>query len=262
MLVKKILRKLTYPLSIAPKPHHDEGSSYADTHLDSTKGTNYESGYQSNLGQKLYYEIEKPILRKIFNDVDSAASYLDFAAGTGRISILAADFLEDITLIDVSASMLDVAEERFSKVNIYCQDFRDENSKICKSFDLITAFRFFANAEPQLRDDAFDFISRHLKKNGLFVFNNHRNFWSIPYFLGRVFLLRYPYGMTHKEVALLAEKNGFEFVRCISFGVLPYNEKKTLLPWGVNKVFEKFYVKSWFRNLRLGSNVVYVFKKT
>jgi hypothetical protein len=49
-----------------------------------------------------------------------------------------------------------------------------------ESFDLITAFRFFVNAEPALRRAAVHALAPLLAPDGCFIFNNHQNINS-PY---------------------------------------------------------------------------------
>ena len=83
--------------------------------------------------------------------------------------------------MDISSSMLDGKEEKLKNSKIIIEDFRKTNSLSEKKFDLITAFRFFPNAEPVLRQKAMKFISDHIKDKGYIIFNNHKNFWSIPF---------------------------------------------------------------------------------
>jgi SAM-dependent methyltransferase len=49
-------------------------------------------------------------------------------------------------------------------------------------FDLVTAFRFFGNAQDDLREAALQAIHRSLRPGGYLILDNHRN----PYTLNRI----------------------------------------------------------------------------
>ena len=59
------------------------------------------------------------------------------------------------------------------------------NISLDKKFDLITAFRFFQMLN-LFKKNAMEFISKNLSENGILIFNNHKNFWSIPFFIERL----------------------------------------------------------------------------
>lgn len=119
--------------------------------------------------------MEKKIIEGFLVD-RKISNHLDFASGTGRI----AHFLEKNTkeqyLIDASKKMLDHAKKilDINKSIFINEDFNKIN--LNKKFDLITAFRFFPNAEIFLRNEAMKFISEHLDDGGLLIINNHHNY--------------------------------------------------------------------------------------
>jgi SAM-dependent methyltransferase len=53
-------------------------------------------------------------------------------------------------------------------------------------FDLITSFRFFGNAQDELRVAALDAIAALLRPGGLLIVNNHRNPLSVAEILYRI----------------------------------------------------------------------------
>jgi predicted TPR repeat methyltransferase len=154
------------------------------------------------------------------------SNHLDFASGTGRI----AHFLEKNTkeqyLIDASKKMLDHAKKilDINKSIFINEDFNKIN--LNKKFDLITAFRFFPNAEIFLRNEAMKFISEHLDDGGLLIINNHHNFWSIPFIFSRLTFRSNGFGMSHKEVLELVKSNNLKIYRYKSIGLLTNKEKK------------------------------------
>jgi hypothetical protein len=71
--------------------------------------------------------------------------------------------------------MLAVARKKLKRTEIIETDITAENILKPRKFNLITAFRFFLNAEPELRLAAIRAITELLDDDGYFVFNNHQN---------------------------------------------------------------------------------------
>jgi SAM-dependent methyltransferase len=102
------------------------------------------------------------------------AKYLDFACGTGRITSLVEPLVRDSVGVDVSASMVAEAARKCPRTRFVLRDITAQPLDE-RDFDLATAFRFFGNAENDLRRAVFRAVSSHLRIGGYFVFNNHRN---------------------------------------------------------------------------------------
>ena len=100
--------------------------------------------------------------------------YLDFACGTGRITRVVAPLARDSIGVDVSPSMLDVARAKCPRTNFVQADLTRDTRDIGQ-FDLITSFRFFGNAQDELRGAALDVIAALLRPGGHLLINNHRN---------------------------------------------------------------------------------------
>ena len=101
-------------------------------------------------------------------------------------------------------------------------------------FDLITAFRFFPNAEPALRIAAMQQLAALLAPGGKLVFNNHQNDGSLTGHLRR---LRRRLGrapmmpwMREADVQALVQASGLRIAQRHHFGVVPGTEHRTLLP--------------------------------
>lgn len=100
--------------------------------------------------------------------------YLDFACGTGRITSLVAPLARESFGVDVSDTMVEQARVKCPQTTFVIRDITAQPLDHAR-FDLATAFRFFGNAQDDLRRSAFRAVSRHLVPGGYFVFNNHRN---------------------------------------------------------------------------------------
>ena len=154
--------------------------SYRDSHQYAAKGAEYERHYETQAWEKFLWSREQEILLEILakyfagNDVH----LLDFACGTGRITSLLEDRVTTSTGVDVSGSMLAVARPKLKRTQIIEADITAENMLKPRQFNLITAFRFFLNAEPELRSMAIRKLAELLTEEGCLVFNNHHNLGS------------------------------------------------------------------------------------
>lgn len=100
--------------------------------------------------------------------------YLDFACGTGRATATVAPMCHESVGVDISPSMLEVARKRLPDTSLHLCDLTREELDL-GLFDLVTAFRFFGNAQDALREEALRAIVRRLAPKGFLVINSHRN---------------------------------------------------------------------------------------
>jgi len=151
--------------------------SYRESHKYKEKGAEYEAYYQNKKWQRFLWSREQEILVKIIEKyfVSKQVNLLDFACGTGRIAEFLENRVKTSTSVDVSASMLAVAKEKLKRTEIIEADITAENILKPRKFNLITAFRFFLNAELELRSAAIKAIVELLDDDGYLVFNNHQN---------------------------------------------------------------------------------------
>ena len=110
--------------------------------------------------------------------------YLDFACGTGRITAVVSEIVEESIGVDISESMISEAKRKLPDVDFRVCDLTRTDS-LREKFDLITAFRFFGNAEPELRISALKAISDRLELGGHLILNLHRNPYAIYAMLNR-----------------------------------------------------------------------------
>ena len=179
------------------------------------------------------------ILEKYFSGRD--IHLLDFACGTGRITELLENRVKTSTGVDVSGSMLAIARKKLKRTEIIETDITAENVLKPKKFNLITAFRFFLNAEPDLRSAAIRAIVELLDEDGYLVFNNHRNSGS-PWIKLRYMrhLKKNPEGtfniISIEQMKKLAEGAGLEIVEIYATGF--FNPPKIPVSYRLNRAID------------------------
>lgn len=188
--------------------------TYIESHKEQGYGSKYDRLYRSGSYENKIWCLEKEIiLNKILKN-KKIKKYIDFACGTGRlISVLENYSLESIG-IDVSESMLEEARKKLKKSSLIEINVLEDNSmdEKFKESDLITAFRFFLNAEPQLRTQAINKLSQYLAQDGLLIFNIHGNKYSL------YFLYVQLYNLVKRIIYFLLNRKPkiFSFKKCLS----------------------------------------------
>jgi len=154
--------------------------SYKESHKHATKGAEYEEHYEKQPWDRFLWSREQEIILQILAKYFGGREIhlLDFACGTGRIAGFLEDRVTSSTGIDVSDSMLAIAGKKLRRTEIVNADITEENILKPRKFNLITAFRFFLNAEPDLRSAAMRATAELLSDDGCFVFNNHHSLGS------------------------------------------------------------------------------------
>jgi SAM-dependent methyltransferase len=240
----------------------DSPKGYSASHLH--KGPGYERRFTSLPGRRLMWRQEKSLLTAFMKNLPiKKENYLDFASGTGRILAHVGPHFATTYALDISEQMLSVAQEKFPAARFVTADFR-ENPVVLQTlkFDLITAFRFFPNAEPELRDGAMSYIAAHLHKDGYLILNNHRTYNSTSYRVLRL-IGRLPSGtgMHHREMVQLANKYALQFLESYSLGIVPQTERRAFLPWSLTCILEKANRRLSATRHHLGYNTIYIFQQ-
>lgn len=229
-------------------------SSYSYSHLD--KGKDYHDRFESVPGRKLIWDLEKTFIKDFLDKFGCFDNALDFAGGTGRIAKEFKASSKNQYIIDVSSEMLSVAKKTIPTAVIVNKDFREDDELPDDYYDLVTAFRFFPNADVDLRKEAMEFIAKKTKPGGWVICNNHMNFLSIPYVIKRVFGRGGRYGMSSSEMIGLAKDSGLYVHGVVSMGVFSFSKRKLVFPR-----LESLLLKTTGSYHKKGCNVVYVFKK-
>jgi len=205
-------------------------SSYRDSHLGAAKAQSYDEDlWDAQAAKGLDWLVEQCLLDGILRSARSGRSLApqsaaDFACGTGRVlEFLGRHFPAPVGL-DISPDMLALARVRCPDAQLIQGDVTTTPGLAAGPFDLITAFRFFLNAEPSLRRDALAWMRACLRPDGLVVANFHLNPASLR---GRYLRLRMASAeplpmMGIEEACRLFTDNGFTVCRIIGYSYLPY----------------------------------------
>jgi len=199
------------------------GEDYRASHAVPDAGRIYNHTYEEGYYAALWNKIERPLLETTLRKLGgSEKSCLDFACGTGRITDVAAGCFGNVVGVDVSASMLSYARAA-GNVRLYNVDLTRKS--LGRTFDVITAFRFFLNADQRLRLEALRAIYEHLKDSGALVCNVQMNATS-PSGLACRAVDRLPWSlqrntMSIDEMSALLTSAGFSIEQVVPYGYLP-----------------------------------------
>jgi SAM-dependent methyltransferase len=196
---------------------------YRSSHAGPDAGRIYSKTYEAGYYAALWNKIEKPLVATTLHSLGgSDRTCLDFACGTGRITNLATEFFGTVVGVDVSASMLSCASVA-KNVRLFNIDLTRKS--LGGTFDTVTAFRFFLNADQRLRTEALHAIREHLKEGGTLVCNIQMNATS-PVGLACRVVNRLPWSQRRNttsidELSTLLSSAGFTIKQVTSYGYLP-----------------------------------------
>ena len=161
---------------------------YTDRHKG--RGPDYHATFSPDVNpyRSMVWRLEQRALNDILRNhlVPGKIAHLDFACGTGRILEHFQGNVASATGVDVSSSMMEIARKVAPGAELIEADLTQRDVLGERRFDLITAFRFFPNAEPELRRAVSSVLARHLASQGVLVFNNHKNRNSLPRRISRL----------------------------------------------------------------------------
>jgi SAM-dependent methyltransferase len=154
---------------------------YREYHTSKEAARGYHDHYASGYYAAQWKQLEQPILRRMFEEqrAKGATNMLDFACGQGRITLFGAEFFPNVLGVDYSPQMLEKArqaQQESSTVSATNPRFEVGDVRTFtaeKPFDVITAFRFFLNAEDELRKEGIRCVCRNLGPYGVFITNVH-----------------------------------------------------------------------------------------
>jgi len=217
--------------------------SYRDSHKYASKGAEYERHYETQTWDRFLWSREREILLEILDKYFAGKNVhlLDFACGTGRITSFLEDRVTTSTGVDVSESMLAIAKQKLRRTEIIEADITVGNILKPRRFNLITAFRFFLNAEDELREETIRGLAELLDEEGYLVFNNHHNLGS-PWI--KLLYARHrqknPQGifnvMSIEQMKELAESAGMKIVEIYPVGF--FHPPKVPVSYGLNRAID------------------------
>lgn len=214
----------------------DFNKDYRLSHKSKSHAAKYEDLVTGGLIYSALWEWEQRQIVEIVNSLDEGLrnSALDFACGTGRITRVIENKFDETIGLDISESMVEQARLKSSNANFIVGDVTRNPEIVNDEYDFIISFRFFLNAQDELRNSAVSFISKALKREGTFVFNIHLQKSSIQSRLLRAwwFLRREQplpcLSIAHMEEIL--EAYSLRVVQERHFGVLPTSSRFFPLP--------------------------------
>jgi predicted TPR repeat methyltransferase len=219
-------------MTINSKDIDQESSDYRKSHLGKDKGESYHAMFVNNQYRRMVWDFEKIILDRIINSYFNGSNirHLDFACGTGRILNYLANRSTESVGVDLSTSMLDIARNNNLSSEIIEADLTKYDVLGDRRFNLITAFRFFPNAQPTLRTQVIHVLERHLSDDGYLVLNNHRNTSCARNRVARLLGGGYLDGMSLDEVRSLIAKANLKIIDIHPVSIFPSSENRLLLP--------------------------------
>ena len=210
--------------------------SYRESHLGAEKARSYDEDlWDPRAAKGLDWLVEQRLLARILGSVVSSrpGSVADFACGSGRVLEFLDRFFPAPFGIDISPDMLELAHARCPRARLILGDVTTTPGLASGPFDLITAFRFFLNAEAPLRSDVLAWMRASLRPGGLVVANFHLNPASL-----RGMYLRARMNPAERIPMLgiagareLFADHGFTVRRILGYSYLPYRREGRNL-WG------------------------------
>lgn len=202
-------------------------SPYAQLHFVGGVVERYEANYRRSSYDSVVWEWQRPFVRRIIRSMAERTGrlkYLDFACGTGRIISAVEDLSTEAVGIDISPLMLARAADRV-RSRLLCGNVLTEPAIADRDYDVITAFRFFLNTEPDMRLAVMrDLAQRLHDNNSLLIFNIHGSRRSVLALTSLYRRLRGwpPLGlMSPAEVGQLIAASGLEIKGVRGWGIMP-----------------------------------------
>ncbi|MBZ9673811.1 class I SAM-dependent methyltransferase [Mesorhizobium sp. ESP7-2] len=207
----------------ADREGDEVSDNYRISHCALGYGEHYNKTHESGYYGALWTKIEKPLLVDVLGPMGGAGrKCLDFACGTGRITNIAAELFDEVVGVDVSGAMLACARV---PDNVKLRHIDMTVDPLGETFDVVTAFRFFLNAEDSLRREALTAIHDQLNDQGRLVANVHMNATSPVGVACR--MLNQVFGRTLRNTLSASRFNellvssGFTVEHLIPYGYLP-----------------------------------------
>jgi SAM-dependent methyltransferase len=219
---------------VSQQREHD----YRASLLDPAKAQRYERvRYGGPSHDNWLWGLEQQYLTDVVDRhlVGRPIRYLDFACGTGRILAFLESRVAESTGVDISANMLELARPKLRRSELIVGDPTTDPFLVPGPYDLITSFRFFLNAQDELRSAALRVLHGALADDGLLVLNIHGNRWSLrlPSVLFHRYVLRETKPirvnqLSYWKMRRLLRRHGFEVVELRGYGFLPRRLQRLL----------------------------------
>ena len=238
---------------------------YSERFQDSAAVADYESKeYGAGSYSSRIWQMQRPVVEKIIADFRTkqtgAVRLLDFACGTGRVIATLEPLVDAAEGVDISPNMVAVAREKCRRASLRVGDILTQPELLSGKFDVITAFRFLLNVEPEVRRGVLKKLRGVLRApDGLLIVNVHGNSRSLrhPAIVWRRRRERSEKTgamlneMSPSETKQLLADSGFQIVRQFGFGMLPPTFYRTPLRGLVEVVDRSLAGENWLSNLSI-----------
>ena len=233
-----------------------EHISYRKVFLHSAKA--YDELVQSKY-IRLIFRLEQDVVEKILSQINPQnKTLMDFACGTGRWTALLENYFAETTGVDVSEQMLSQAKLKCSRAKFVLTDITSETTDdalTARKFDVVTAFRFYKNAQDSLRKEVTAAIPKYLKDDGLFIFDLHLNTFSIMGILACIMrffrfsrLFKIPVlqirTISLGQIKKLFRDSELEVIDYYGMGVFPGRSNYIILPQKMLYKAESFFTRN------------------
>jgi SAM-dependent methyltransferase len=229
---------------------------YRNSHMAPTKGASYDASFKKLPYRKMVWRWEQEMLTKYAQTIcqeKESVIYLDFACGTGRILSHLESWMEESCGVDISPSMLEIAKQNQKKSKLFCGDISKNNFFPDNYFDLVPAFRFFLNAQQELRESVMQVLHNIIKPNGYLIFNIHMNKGCLleksikVYEKVRNIHDDHEFAISIKEIETLVESANFKILKMDHFGIIPiYSDRHRFLLNPIYNIEELISQKPFF----------------
>jgi SAM-dependent methyltransferase len=216
------------------EPAEAAAFSYRASHLGADKARLYDEDlWDPRAAKGLDWLVEQQLLAGVLSaGVPSGSlSAADFACGTGRVLEFLGRYFPSPVGIDISPDMLALARARCPQATVLLGDVTTAPDLAPGPFDLITAFRFFLNAEPDLRSEVLTWMREALRPGGLVIANFHLNPRSLrgTYLRARMKPAGRPPMMSVTNACRLFAAHGFAIRQVLGYSFLPYRRSGRVL---------------------------------
>jgi len=192
----------------------------------SAQAVAWDDAYSQPNYNTFIWELQKARLRQIFARLQKAKPtlrHLDFACGTGRVMLGVEDFVSQSVGIDVSPQMITRARAKLPCAEFRHGDILANADLLDGQYDVITAFRFFLNADPEVRTPVLRLLGQHLSgEHARLIFNIHSNVFSYLGLRNALLPLPNEQSMSFASVCRHIEEAGLAIESWYGFGIFPF----------------------------------------
>lgn len=222
--------------------------SYKEWHLSEKTAKEYDKAVGHKFDNRIYAVEDIVFLEYLKKYAKKDSKILDFACWTGRKTSFLKKHYDNVIWFDISDAMLSVAKEKYPNIDFRKVDLWKDNIK--EKFDVITAFRFFLNAELSLKKSILNNMKNILNKEWTIIFNIHYNTYSIAYLVQKIWYFiwtttRNQNGVSYWEMKRIVKECWYEIVESKWYSYLLWCSFLRWLPFKFLKVIDLFLMKLW-----------------